>query len=96
MSNDALHAASLNAQFDNKKKSSGTMWLLWWFTGAFGGHRFYLGDTGVALGMLFTLGGLGFWALADAFFIGNRRTQVNEEIRQQVFAPAYYSGPSQA
>lgn len=39
--------------------------LLAWFLGIFGGHRFYLGKTGTALLMLFTLGGFGIWALVD-------------------------------
>lgn len=35
------------------------------FLGEFGAHRFYLGKTGTAIAMLFTLGGLGIWALID-------------------------------
>lgn len=51
----------LNSQMQKKQKSSGTTWLFWIITGGFGGHRFYLGKTGVA--MLLTLGGLGLWTL---------------------------------
>jgi len=42
--------------------------LLAWFLGIFGAHRFYLGKIGTALAMLFTLGGLGIWALIDFIF----------------------------
>ena len=35
------------------------------FLGEFGAHRFYLGKTGTAIAMIFTLGGLGIWALVD-------------------------------
>ena len=35
--------------------------------GVFGGHRYYLGDTGQAIAMTLTLGGLGLWWLYDAF-----------------------------
>jgi TM2 domain-containing membrane protein YozV len=46
-------------------KSRLVVTLLAWFLGVFGAHRFYLGKTGTALLMLFTLGGLGIWALVD-------------------------------
>lgn len=46
-------------------KSRLVVTLLAWFFGVFGAHRFYLGKTGTALLMLFTLGGLGIWALVD-------------------------------
>jgi len=39
--------------------------LLAFFLGALGIHRFYLGKTGSGIAMLFTLGGLGVWALVD-------------------------------
>lgn len=67
-------------------KSAGAAYLLWFFTGAVGGHRFYLRSKGVALGMLFTLGGLGFWAFFDAFTIGGQLSRVNGEIRREVYA----------
>jgi len=42
--------------------------LLAWFLGEFGAHRFYLGKVGTGLLMLFTLGGIGIWALIDFIF----------------------------
>lgn len=35
----------LNQEFSRRKKSSGTMWFLWFFLGGIGAHRFYLGET---------------------------------------------------
>jgi TM2 domain-containing membrane protein YozV len=49
-------------------KSRLVVTLLAWFLGVFGAHRFYLGKIGTALLMLFTLGGLGIWALVDFIF----------------------------
>jgi len=37
--------------------------------GVFGGHRFYVGKIGTALGMLFTFGGLGLWWLYDIILV---------------------------
>ncbi|MDR3414012.1 MAG: TM2 domain-containing protein [Formivibrio sp.] len=43
--------------------------VLAFFLGCFGAHRFYVGKTGSAVVQLFTLGGLGIWALADFLII---------------------------
>jgi TM2 domain-containing membrane protein YozV len=37
--------------------------------GVFGAHRFYVGKIGTAFLMLFTLGGLGIWAMIDLIMI---------------------------
>lgn len=43
--------------------------LLCFFFGVFGAHRFYAGKIGTGLLQLFTLGGLGIWALIDFILI---------------------------
>ena len=43
--------------------------LLAWFTGIFGGDRFYLGYTGLGIAKLCTLGGCGIWAFIDFIMI---------------------------
>jgi TM2 domain-containing membrane protein YozV len=71
--------------YDANRKSVGVSYLLWFFVGGLGGHRFYLGQTGTAIAqlILFVLGwmtvivGVGFlflavdgiWVLVDAFLI---------------------------
>jgi TM2 domain-containing membrane protein YozV len=66
-------------------KSTVAAYLLWFFLGAFGAHRFYMGRTGSGLGMLglclgsmllsvFVIGLIGLpilavWWLVDAFLI---------------------------
>lgn len=71
----------VNAEVERKGKNKMVMYLLWWFTGAIGGHRFYLGDTGYAVAMLL-LGWatLFIWPLIDVFFIGKRLEAYNERL----------------
>ena len=79
-----LHIAQM--EYDNQKKTPGIAYALWFFLGVVGGHRFYAGDTGYALGLLFTLGGFGVWALIDVAFIGRRIREVNAQKQQEIFA----------
>ena len=85
MNTDAAKVLTATSAYETKKKSSGAAWVLWLFLGGLGGHRFYMGDTGYALGMLFTLGGCGIWTLIDAFNISRRLNEVNEGIRVHTF-----------
>lgn len=86
----AEQLAMVESEVQRKQKSKAVMYLLWWFTGGLGGHRYYLGDIGYAIGMTLTLGGLGFWALIDVFFIGkrleNKTAALEYEIIQKVKA----------
>lgn len=71
-------------EFNKKKKDSLAMYLIWLFFGALGGHRFYLGDIGMGIAQLLTLGGLGFWSLIDVAFIDKRLQLKNEIIESDI------------
>lgn len=43
--------------------------LLCYVAGCFGVHRFYVGRVGSGVAMIFTIGGLGIWALVDLIMI---------------------------
>lgn len=83
--NDRAEMVRSQLMYDASRKSVGVGYLLWFFLGGFGGHRFYLGKTGTAVTQLlmaifgwmtvwFGLGlllliPLGIWVLIDAFLI---------------------------
>lgn len=58
-------------QFGNpiSPKSRTAAALLAFFLGGIGIHRFYVGKVGTGILMIFTLGGLGIWALIDFIMI---------------------------
>jgi hypothetical protein len=61
-------------------KSYVTALLLSFFFGVLGVDRFYLGHVGVGLGKLFTLGGLGIWALIDFILIATKNVKDGQGI----------------
>ena len=83
-------------QYDAAKKSALIAYLLWFFLGGLGVHRFYLGRTGsgIAMAIISALSwitvyiGIGFiglavigiWWLVDAFLIPGITTRVNQEL----------------
>jgi hypothetical protein len=56
---------------DVSEKSRLAAFLLAVFTGVFGGHRFYVGKIGSGILQICTIGGLGFWWLADCVLIAS-------------------------
>jgi len=51
------------------EKSRLAAFLLCFFFGFLGAHRFYVGKIGTAILQIFTLGGLGIWVLIDFILI---------------------------
>ena len=76
----------LSSEMSKKQKATGVTWLLWFFAGGFGGHRFYLGKTGSAVGMLLTLGGLGIWTLVDLFLLNGMIKDTNDKIENEILS----------
>lgn len=83
-------------QYDANKKSAGIGYLLWFFLGMFGAHRFYLSQigTGVAIllltvfSFLLMIVGIGFvtiwipgiWVFVDLFLIPGMASKYNTEL----------------
>ncbi|WP_273129444.1 TM2 domain-containing protein [Metabacillus sp. HB246100] len=76
----------LSSEMAKKQKSTGTTWILWFFTTSLGGHRFYLGKTGTAVAMLLTLGGLGIWSFIDLFLLNSMIRDTNEKIENEILS----------
>jgi TM2 domain-containing membrane protein YozV len=64
-------------------KKTWVAYLLWFFLGLLGVHRFYLGHIGVGIAQLLTVGGGGLWWIIDAFLIPSRVEQVNLKKRTE-------------
>ena len=92
----------------NEAKSIGASYLLWFFLGGFGGHRFYLGRKGSAIAILlltilgvattvigvgiFLLGISGVWVLIDAFLIPGMVAQHKNQVRNDLLQQALIAG----
>ena len=92
----------------NESKSTGLAYVLWFFLGAIGVHRFYLGrgGSGFAMLALFVVGlltaaaGIGFvflavlgiWALVDLFLIPGMVRRNQEIIRQRMTSQIVAAG----
>ncbi|MGY3715698.1 TM2 domain-containing protein [Sutcliffiella cohnii] len=59
----------LSSELEHRRKSKLITFLLWFFLGMFGVHRFYLGDFGLGIALLL-LGWLtfGIWNLIDGIY----------------------------
>ncbi len=79
----------VNSEIEKNKKSSTLAWLLWFFVGTAGGHRYYMGKIGSAVAMTIltiTVVGLlisSLWALIDAFLLGRWLQEDSEEVERK-------------
>jgi len=71
-----LHSKAIK---EGKKVSMGSAYLLWWFWGVFGGHRFYLGKVGTGILWLLTGGLCGLGWLIDIFLVAGHVNDINEK-----------------
>jgi TM2 domain-containing membrane protein YozV len=70
-----------NNDFSDKNKLVAS--ILSFFLGYLGVDRFYLGNIGLGVGKLFTLGGFGLWAIIDFIYIvsGNAKDGKNLRVK---------------
>ena len=104
MTLDAQQQMLIEQRVTNDAKSTGAAYLLWFFLGLIGAHRFYLGrvGTGILQLLLFGIGWLtmfiivgflflgivGLWWLIDAFLIPGMIRADKEQIRRRLTADA--------
>jgi TM2 domain-containing membrane protein YozV len=58
-------------------KSVGVAYVLWFFLGVIGVHKFYLGKTGIGISYIFTLGWVGIGLLIDLFTLPSQVRRAN-------------------
>lgn len=82
----------LESETKNRGKSMIIAYLLWYFLGIFGGHRFYMGRTGSAIAMLvlsITVIGLFatfVWWVVDAFLLHQWVKDQNQQLESQILS----------
>ncbi|MCS6922694.1 MAG: TM2 domain-containing protein [Elioraea sp.] len=97
-------------RFESRKRSTGAAYLLWFFLGGFGAHRFYLGRSASAVAMLllfiisipllfvfvgwFGLIIFSIWWLVDAFLIPGMIRRYNMALIGELAVPAAGSATS--
>jgi TM2 domain-containing membrane protein YozV len=100
-SNQIARVVQAEAYANSMRKETGVAYLLWFFLGEFGAHRFYLGKTGSAIAMLSILlisipaaliivGYVGLfavfvWWIVDAFLIPGWIRTHNELARRRAY-----------
>jgi TM2 domain-containing membrane protein YozV len=81
----------VESEVKNKGKSKGIAYLLWFFLGSLGGHRFYTGDIGYGIGMFvvwiiswfLAFIPIAIWVIIDAFLLSKRINDLNEKVEME-------------
>jgi TM2 domain-containing membrane protein YozV len=74
------------SQYNSERKDRTTALILSILLGALGVDRFYVGDTGIGILKLLTLGVCGIFALIDWFLIMGRADDYNRRKAQEIAA----------
>jgi TctA family transporter len=77
---DTNQRLMFDQEFEKKKKSMLAAYLLWFFLGFLGIHKFYLKKTGMGVLYIFTGALVGIGWLIDAFITANQVHKLNESI----------------
>ena len=81
---EGLDEAKFNLVQSFSFKSPSTMMIIAWFGGGFGIDRFMLGQTGLGIAKLLTLGGCYIWLIVDIFTAGKRTKEFNYQKFQEL------------
>ena len=76
--------SDFDIMFAGKEKDPTVALVLGLFLGGLGIDRFYVGQVGIGILKLITLGGLGIWALIDLFLIMGVARRRNIEIASEI------------
>lgn len=94
---DSRELLLLESEVKNKGKNMFVAYILWYFLGPFGGHRFYMGKTGTAVTQLIlslTFIGLivtAIWYIVDAFLVHTWVKEHNAALENQLIDQIMYN-----
>lgn len=71
-------------EFEKKQKKMAAAYLLWFFLGFIGIHKFYLQKTGLGVLYIFTGALFGVGWIIDAFITAKRVHELNESIAKDI------------
>ena len=92
---DTRELLLLESEVKSQGKNMIVAYILWYFLGVVGGHRFYMGKIGTAVTQLATptpmwLIVTGIWWIVDAFLVHTWVKQHNAEVENRVIDRIFY------
>ncbi|WP_410770784.1 TM2 domain-containing protein [Fontibacillus sp. BL9] len=94
---DARELMLLESEVKSRGKNMVIAYVLWYFLGLFGGHRFYMGKTGSAIAQLIlsiTVIGMivtSIWWIVDAFLTHTWVKEENAKLENQLIDQIMYN-----